>query len=293
MHAGLPSVVRVRVDNPPPRGEAGRVAARVRTLLGADEAGATQDTSGPDLPTARVSAWQRLAARVPMRVDPGRRSVIAVGIAVVAAAVLTGVWVLAAQPRTVPVGTTGSTVAGSAPLLSDSRAAPRASSGSAVVRSATPAPPASEVVVDVAGKVHRPGLYRLPPGSRVDDAVRAAGGPVRGVDLSSLNLAAKIVDGQQIAVGQTGAPAPAVPSGPGVGASGGGTGTGATAGGPVDLNTASLEQLETLPGIGPALGQRILDYRTEHGSFTSVDQLDDVSGIGTVTFARLRSLVTV
>jgi competence protein ComEA len=144
------------------------------------------------------------------------------------------------------------------------------------------------VVVDVAGKVRHPGLYRLPVGSRVDDAIRAAGGARPGVRLDGLNLAAKLVDGQQVAVGV--APAPNA-GGDGTGA--GATGSDGPAGGPVNLNTAGLDQLQTLPGVGPVLAQHILDWRTQHGSFSSVDQLDDVTGIGDVKFAALKSLVTV
>lgn len=193
---------------------------------------------------------------------------------------------LSSQPKTMPVSA-------AAPQLSDAPAlgasgtsspSPRAASS---VTSAVPSSGASAVVVvDVAGKVARPGVYRLPSGSRIDDALRAAGGARRGVDLTSLNLASVLVDGQQIAVGRPGAvPAAGQPVASGAAPS--------AANGLVDLNTATLEQLDDLPGIGPALSQRILDYRTEHGSFTGVDQLDDVSGIGSVTFEKLKSLVTV
>jgi competence protein ComEA len=138
----------------------------------------------------------------------------------------------------------------------------------------------------MAGKVRRPGLYRLPDGARVDDAIRAAGGPRRGVDLSSLNLAARVADGQQILVGQ-----PAV-NGVGGATPGAGLGSTSAAPAPVSLNNATLEQLETLPGVGPVLGQNIIDWRTANGGFTSVDQLTDVTGIGDVTFAELQPLVT-
>jgi competence protein ComEA len=143
------------------------------------------------------------------------------------------------------------------------------------------------VVIDVAGKVRRPGLYHLPAGSRVDDAITAAGGPRRGVNLSTLNLAAVLVDGQQILVGVPGQ-APAPVGAPGVAA---GSADGAPIA-PVSLNTATLEQLETLPRVGPVTAQKILDYRAAHGSFTSIDQLKDVSGIGDVTFAGIAPLVT-
>lgn len=231
-----------------------------------------------------------------MRVDPGRRSAAAIGLAVIVVAVLTGVWVFSSQPRSMPVATSAPTVPGSSPLAVG-RSGPRSGSGppSASPVGSSPASggsgtstASSYVVVDVAGKVRRPGLYRLPPGSRVDDAVKAAGGALHAVDLGTVNLAAKVVDGQQIAVGQPGVVGPAAGA-----ESAGSANSSGSAGGPVNLNMASLEQLETLPGIGPALGQRILDYRTGHGSFSSVDQLDDVSGIGTVIFARLKPLVTV
>ena len=140
----------------------------------------------------------------------------------------------------------------------------------------------SVVVVDVVGKVSNPGVYRLPSGSRVADAVQAAGGVLPGVDLSALNLAAPLSDGEQVAVGVPGAPA--------VAAAGTGSGAGA---GPVNLNTASAAQLDALPGVGPVLAQHILDWRTAHGQFTSVDQLREVSGIGEAKFADLKPLVTV
>jgi competence protein ComEA len=139
-------------------------------------------------------------------------------------------------------------------------------------------------VVDVVGKVANPGVYRLPGGSRVADAVQAAGGALPGVDLSTLNLAALVSDGQQVAVGVPGAPV--------VAADGAGAGSGASSG-PVNLNTATEAQLDTLPGVGPVLAQHILDWRNAHGQFASVDQLREVSGIGEAKFADLKSLVTV
>ncbi len=151
---------------------------------------------------------------------------------------------------------------------------------------ATPAP---LLLVDVTGKVHRPGVVRLRSGARVIDAVRAAGGALPGTSLDSLNLASKLTDGQQVAVG-----GPAVPAGSAV--TGGGAGTSPAAGAstaPVNLNTATLAELTTLPGIGPVLGQRILDYRTAHGPFASIDGLQQVAGIGPSKFADLKDHVTV
>jgi competence protein ComEA len=145
---------------------------------------------------------------------------------------------------------------------------------------ALPSPTPSGLVVDVGGRVRRPGLVTLPPGSRVADAVRAAGGALRRRDLATINLAAKVSDGQLLLIGM-----------PGGDASGAGA-VGGTAG-PVSLNSASVDQLDELPGIGPVLPQRIVDWRTQHGGFKSVRDLDQVSGIGDTIYAELEPLVTV
>jgi competence protein ComEA len=131
--------------------------------------------------------------------------------------------------------------------------------------------------VHVVGGVRRPGLYRLPPGSRVADALARAGGTTRRAQTEAVNLAAPVADGEQIVVPRRGAVAPAV--------------NGGSATGPVHLNTATLEQLDALPGIGPVTAQKILDYRKAHGSFGSVDELDAVSGIGPARLGELRKLV--
>jgi competence protein ComEA len=135
------------------------------------------------------------------------------------------------------------------------------------------------VVVDVSGKVRHPGVTTLPAGSRVVDAIRKAGGARRGVDLSGLNLARVLVDGEQVLVGVAGAP--------GVAASAAATSTAAAAGQLVNINTATLEGLEVLPGVGPVTAQKILDWRTAHGSFSSVDELLEVDGIGEKTLAEI------
>jgi competence protein ComEA len=138
------------------------------------------------------------------------------------------------------------------------------------------------LVVDVAGAVRHAGLYRLRSGSRIDDAIAAAGGPTAKAQLDSVNLAAPIADGEQIvvpgrgAVGSIGASAPAAGSSPSA---------------PLDLNSATLEQLESLPGIGPVTAQKILDYRDAHGAFHSVAELEGVPGIGPAHMAQLKGLV--
>jgi competence protein ComEA len=163
---------------------------------------------------------------------------------------------------------------------------PRAQVVARAASSATPTPSPSTVVVDVAGKVRRPGVVTLPLGSRVVDALKAAGGVRGNADTSTLNLARVLMDGEQVLVGVPAAPGMLPPGGvvvPGT--------PGSTV--PLDLNTATLEQLDGLPGIGPVLAQRILDHRAEVGRFTSVEQLKDVSGIGEATFADLVDLVRV
>ncbi|MET9427592.1 ComEA family DNA-binding protein [Streptomyces sp. NPDC003036] len=158
-----------------------------------------------------------------------------------------------------------------------------------------PMPTASSppVVVDVSGKVRRPGVLRLPAGSRVADALHAAGGVRPGTDVSGLNRARVLMDGEQVLVGIT--PAPGSVPGPGPAGLGGPAGpagqAGAAGAGPLSLNTATVEQLDALPGVGPVLARHIVDYRTRHGGFRSVGELREVNGIGDRRFADLQSLV--
>lgn len=203
-----------------------------------------------------------------------------VGLLVVAlvASLLTVVVLLRGRPVEVQVDTPRVVSAGT-PLPGVS--APAVATG-------TSPGPDTELVVAVAGKVVRPGLVRLPGGSRVDDAVRAAGGAAPGVDLGTLNLARKLLDGEQILVGIE--PPPGSPAAPG-----------APAGGPVagrpdgllDLNAAGVNEFDALPGIGPVLAQRIVDFREQHGPFRSVDQLREVTGIGEAKYADLEAKVAV
>jgi competence protein ComEA len=280
------------------------VAARVRDLVGAP---------ADDAPAVRTHANETQAwvpgMRPPprhggggggeterwrdrLRWDPGRRGLIALALAVVVVLAATGWWLAAGRPTAMPITATGPAptdstgAAGSSPVSAVSvmsSALPSLSGAS--TPGVVPAASGGAVVVDVAGKVRRPGVYTLPSGARVYEALRAAGGVRRGANTLSLNLAAVLQDGQQIVVG---APAGAVAPIPVTG-SGGVSAPAAL----INLNTATLEELESLPGVGPVLGQNILDWRAAHQQFTSVDQLSDVTGIGDVRLAQLRPLVTV
>jgi competence protein ComEA len=217
------------------------VRARIAAVLGVPVA----DVAAPPPPDPPRFAF-----------DPGRRGTQALAAVAAAAVLLTGFVVWRGRPRSVDAP---------APV------AP-------VVASATPA--VALLVVDVAGDVRHPGLVRLPAGSRVADALRAAGGVLPGATTEGLNLARKLVDGEQVLVG-----APAAAARPGEAP--------ASAGGPLDLNTATADQLDALPGIGPVLADRIVEWRTAHGPFATVDQLREVSGIGARKFESLRELLTV
>jgi competence protein ComEA len=139
-------------------------------------------------------------------------------------------------------------------------------------------------VVAVVGKVRRPGLVRVPPGSRVADTLDAAGGVLPGVDLAGVNLARKVGDGEQVAVGVPPAP-DAVP------ATGGEPEAAGPGKAPLDLNAATVEQLDALPGVGPVTAQRIVDWRVRNGRFATVEQLREVEGIGERRLGQLRGLV--
>ncbi|HVW46048.1 MAG TPA: ComEA family DNA-binding protein [Solirubrobacterales bacterium] len=130
-----------------------------------------------------------------------------------------------------------------------------------------------DVVVDVTGAVREPGVYRLPAGSRVEEAVKRAGGPTGKAELDSLNLAARLADGQQVVVPEEGAPAAAA---------------GGEEEGPISLSTATAAELDTIDGIGPVTAEDIIKFREEHGGLSSVDQLDQISGIGPATMEALR-----
>jgi len=138
-----------------------------------------------------------------------------------------------------------------------------------------------DLIINVAGKVNNPGVYQLPQGSRVIDAIKAAGNQRKGVDISDINLARLLVDGEQILVGS------AKPS------SGKTSVKKITTDNPLDINRATIAQLDTLPGIGPVTAQRIIDYRTKVGRINSVDELKKISGLGGVKFEEIKSLLRV
>jgi competence protein ComEA len=145
----------------------------------------------------------------------------------------------------------------------------------AAATAATPAPVAElQIVVDVGGRVRHPGLVTLAPGSRVADALRAAGGALRSADIATVDLAARVSDGQLLLIG---VPQPVA--------------AGGDASAPVSLSSATVDQLDALPGIGPVLAKRIVDWREAHGGFTSLSQLEQVPGVGPRTYERLKSLV--
>ncbi|OBI79951.1 ComEA family DNA-binding protein [Mycobacterium sp. E740] len=266
-------------------------ADRLQRRLGGDtEPGADEDRQ-PDTSLTRwlpesadggAAGW--LAA---VRADPGRAGVLALaGVGVIA--VLVTVFVL---------------IRDDTPAVAAAKLPPvqMVSSASPAPDAATPAPD-EPVVVSVVGLVHKPGLVTLEPGARLADALAAAGGPVDGADLLGLNMARRIADGEQIVVGVT-AP-PGEPTAMGSSVSPGTavtptahapptTGDGRPSGEKVNLNTATVEQLDTLPGVGPVTAAAIVAWRDANGRFTSVDQLGDVDGIGPARLEKLRDLVDV
>lgn len=214
-----------------------------------------------------------------------------VALFVASALVLAAWWLLRAQPQPVEAIPVTATRQEAGPHASTRATAPEErepadAGGGNPDRSA-----AADLVVHVAGKVKHPGIVTLPAGSRVIDALQEAGGPRRGVDLSTLNLARALADGEQLLVGVPGAASGRAGQAPSAAESSGGPGTGP--GGPVNLNTATSAQLEELPGVGPVTAASILEWRDEHGHFSSVEELLEVSGIGEATLADLRDLVTV
>ena len=241
--------------------------------------------------------WSRVGA---MLAGAGRQRV-AVALLALAALLVAGfVWVRAtphpAGGREAEASSLGDASAGQG-AAGSAAAGPGAAGGSGVAdRSgqvlprAEPDPPAGSagpsgrLAVHVAGHVRRPGLVRVPAGSRVNDAIRAAGGITSGADLDAVNLARKLTDGEQVLIPGPGDPPPPLPPGAGP--------TPGTPSAPLDLNTATVEQLDALPGVGEVTAGRIVAYRSAH-PFTAVDELLEVPGIGQRRFEQLKDLVTV
>lgn len=226
------------------------------------------------------------------RYGVSRQAIVGVALVVaVAVAMLAGRTVLARQdaaPQPVTTSPAGAVAASGEPDGEPTTAPAGAS--------ATPgaAPTTAGVTVHVVGQVRRPGIVTLDAGARVADAIEEVGGATGRADLDGVNLARLLVDGEQVVVPKPGESQPPAGAPAAAGTPGGAPAGGApAAGGPVNLNTADLATLETLPGVGPVLAQRILDWRTEHGRFTAVEELGEVSGIGDKIYAQLAPEVTV
>ncbi len=262
----------------------------------------SRDATAPASASVSPIGGHALAA-----LNPGRRAVLALGAVGAIVALIAAYLAWHAQPRTVDVGAPS---AGAAVMSRATGVGGLPGPGSGLAASGTAdgsgggagggagggppgatgvggSSPVAIMVVAVTGRVRHPGLVRLPPGARVADAIVAAGGALPGTDLSFVNVAAKVVDGELIVIGVT------PPAGTTLGPTGNPAGGTAEAPGIVDINTATVTDLDTLPGIGPALAQRIVDYRTQHGAFHRTDELRSVPGIGDAKFAEIKDLVTV
>lgn len=251
--------------------DAVRRGRRARAAAAAPAAPAAAPARAEPAATAsqvrRATRWAAVTDRLPLwlqlRCGVELKTVAAVTVVLLTAVGFAAQHFLSGRPETVraPVAQARSTPSAASP-------------------SGAGAPAGGQITVDVAGKVVNPGVLELPRGSRVTDALEAAGGAKPGTDVQNLNQARRLVDGEQIVVGA--APAPGA---------GGTAGAASSTPGRVSLSSASAEQLETLPGIGPVLAQHIIDYRNEHAGFTSVGQLRNVSGIGEHRFAELKPKV--
>ncbi|WP_193047190.1 ComEA family DNA-binding protein [Mycolicibacterium baixiangningiae] len=263
-------------------------AERLQRRLGAEEE-PDHDEARPDTALSRwlpdTATQERPGWVAAVRADPGRAGVVGLAVVGVVAVLVTVFTLWRDDPPPV--------VAAKLPAVEMvSSASPK------------PGPPAADqpVVVSVVGLVHRPGLVTLPPGARIADALEAAGGAVDGADLIGLNMARRLTDGEQIIVGIAAAPGqPTTMGSSTTGAQDGGAAPPGTApdspgggpGEPVNLNTATVEQLDTLPGVGPVTAAAIVAWRDANGAFGSVDQLGEVDGIGPARLAKLRELVHV
>ncbi|MGK5637256.1 helix-hairpin-helix domain-containing protein [Streptomyces sp. URMC 126] len=260
-----------------------------------------QEPAAGSLPRAtrwRLALQERLPLWVQLRCGIEPRTVAALAVVLAAAGLFAAFHFWTGRPKTVPAPTREAPVAAPLPSARARPGAPPPDPATAARQVPPAGPGPGGVVVDVSGKVRRPGIQRLPAGSRVVDALEAAGGASPGVDMTGLNRARVLADGEQILVGASpGAGPPPGPSssrpgsGPPKGLSTPGIAAGTGANVPLSLNAATVEQLDALPGVGPVLAQHIVDYRTEHGGFRSVADLRRVNGIGARRFTDLRPLV--
>jgi competence protein ComEA len=223
------------------------------------------------------------------RIDPGRRGMIVLVLVAAIAAVATAVGVWRDRPEPRPVETSVVAAVGELSASPSAILSPAAATGAGPVP-ATP-PPSSEILVSVTGLVVNPGVVRLPAAARVADAITAAGGTQAGANLTGMNLAAKLADGDSVVVTDT--PAAAGPAPAAAGGAAGASGGSASSPGLVNLNTADEAALDTLPGVGPVMAQNIIAWRNSNGKFSSIEQLQEISGIGPSRYAQISGLVTV
>jgi competence protein ComEA len=264
---------------------------RIRPLRAVPAPGPEPEPEVPDRPPPTVPLPGRHAARRGVasllpealrgRVALGPTQLVVVAVLVAVGIAVTAWWVVRGDPERLEAPSAPSA---SSTSLAGTAASPLADATPAAGGEASAATSAGSVTVDVTGKVRDPGIVVLDGGARVVDAVQAAGGARRGVDLSSLNLARVLVDGEQIVVG-----GPAAPPADAAAAAGGSAPSGPL----VNLNTATQPELEALPEVGPVTAQSILSWRTEHGGFSSVDELLEVDGIGDATLAQIAPHVTI
>lgn len=266
-------------------------------------AGPPAPQHGPPDARRRERVWLAVRERLPLWVqlrcgtDPKTLAALVLVLVVAVGFAVQHFWTGRPEPVRAPAAERSVGASGPAPR-SSSQPSSSSSSSAAAVANGPPGEAGRQLVVDVTGKVRHPGIHRMPPGSRVIDALQAAGGVLRGANLRGLNRARRLTDGEQIVVGAPsggagagGGPGTADVGAGGSGSGGGGPGAGGGPGGPVSLSSATEQQLDSLPGVGPVLARHIIEFRTQHGGFTSVEQLRQVTGIGDRRFADLRPLV--